>query len=472
MIDKKITFIILLLFFALQLIWAQVPETISNQGILTDNVGNLFPEGNYNGIKYFKSRNSFAPHIIQNVNSDDTIVVDYLIGTLADGGRSKQTYNYNKNGNRTSFSLEYWENGAWLPYWLHTYTYDLEGNMNLELHKNWDGAQFANSLRRIFTYDSNNNIILDMYETWDGSQWKNASLYTYTYNFSGYMTSQLYQAWNDSEWVTNRRETYTNDFNGNRISELWEIRDVDRMVNNWRTTLNYNANGNLIAWQSETWDSTKWNKSRRYSAIYDADEKLVNELYENVEDNQWNNDQRITYTYDSNSNLTERLFEVWNGYWAGQSRQTYVYDSYGRMILGLGERWWENKWHPYDQWFEAQDNLGNISSTIASTVNIFYSVLTDNSDPLSVNHLYSLSQNYPNPFNPSTTIKYSINNRSSVILKIYDLLGKEVSVLVNKRQSAGNHEVLFNAKDLPSGVYFYRITTENISITKKMLLLE
>jgi len=92
---------------------------------------------------------------------------------------------------------------------------------------------------------------------------------------------------------------------------------------------------------------------------------------------------------------------------------------------------------------------------------------TDNKTPDS----YSLSQNYPNPFNPSTTIKYSVPDLSNVNLKVYNLIGQEVAELVNKELQSGNYEVTFDAANLPSGVYFYRLQAGNFVDTKKMLLL-
>ena len=91
---------------------------------------------------------------------------------------------------------------------------------------------------------------------------------------------------------------------------------------------------------------------------------------------------------------------------------------------------------------------------------------------------FKLFQNYPNPFNPTTTIKYSIpavgaNNADPlVMLKIYDLLGREIRTLVNKRQKAGNYSVQFNAGNLPSGIYFYRLQAGSFVQTKKMILLK
>ena len=85
---------------------------------------------------------------------------------------------------------------------------------------------------------------------------------------------------------------------------------------------------------------------------------------------------------------------------------------------------------------------------------------------------YELSQNYPNPFNPSTTIRYSVPERSNVVLKIYDILGSEVSTLVNEDKDAGIYSVNFNASHLASGIYFYRLHAGSFVETKKMILMK
>ena len=85
---------------------------------------------------------------------------------------------------------------------------------------------------------------------------------------------------------------------------------------------------------------------------------------------------------------------------------------------------------------------------------------------------YKLSQNYPNPFNPVTTIKYQFPERGFVTLKVYDVLGNEVATLVNEEKPAGGYEVEWNASDLPSGIYFYRMRAGNFIDTKKLILLK
>jgi acetyl esterase/lipase len=84
---------------------------------------------------------------------------------------------------------------------------------------------------------------------------------------------------------------------------------------------------------------------------------------------------------------------------------------------------------------------------------------------------FTLSQNYPNPFNPTTTIKYELPKSSVVRLSVYDILGREVAVLVNESRNAGGYEVKFDASGLSSGVYCYRLQAGNFVQTKKLLLL-
>jgi hypothetical protein len=85
---------------------------------------------------------------------------------------------------------------------------------------------------------------------------------------------------------------------------------------------------------------------------------------------------------------------------------------------------------------------------------------------------FNLAQNYPNPFNPSTTIKFELPRASRVALTVYDVLGRQVSVLVNERRNAGVYEVKFDGSELASGVYFYRIQAGDYVATKKLVLMK
>lgn len=83
---------------------------------------------------------------------------------------------------------------------------------------------------------------------------------------------------------------------------------------------------------------------------------------------------------------------------------------------------------------------------------------------------YQLSANYPNPFNPSTMIEFQIPQEGFVSLKVYNTLGEEIATLVNKNLNIGKYSVNFTATDLPSGLYIYKLQTNNFTSSKKMLL--
>ncbi|RLI60873.1 MAG: hypothetical protein DRO67_08590 [Candidatus Asgardarchaeum californiense] len=101
-----------------------------------------------------------------------------------------------------------------------------------------------------------------------------------------------------------------------------------------------------------------------------------------------------------------------------------------------------------------------------------YTWITDVDNDITNVNEFLLKQNYPNPFNPTTTIKYDIREISFVSLKAYDVLGSEITTLVNEEKPVGTYEVVFNASQYPSGIYFYRLQTGNFVETKKMILLK
>jgi len=107
-------------------------------------------------------------------------------------------------------------------------------------------------------------------------------------------------------------------------------------------------------------------------------------------------------------------------------------------------------------------------SLFKTTTSTFVSVEDVRFEPTS----FSLEQNYPNPFNPSTKIKYSIPQISQVQIKIFDVLGNEIEILVNEEKPSGTYDITWYAEQLPSGVYFYRIAAGSFVETKKMILMK
>ena len=94
------------------------------------------------------------------------------------------------------------------------------------------------------------------------------------------------------------------------------------------------------------------------------------------------------------------------------------------------------------------------------------------SDKTGVPETYKIEQNYPNPFNPITNIKFQIKKPGLVTLKVYDILGREVTTIINKELEAGYYNYQWNASMLASGIYFYRITAGDYIEVKKMILMK
>ncbi len=119
----------------------------------------------------------------------------------------------------------------------------------------------------------------------------------------------------------------------------------------------------------------------------------------------------------------------------------------------------------------ATDSSGNNTSEFSSC---FFAVTTDiERDPVAeLPSEYELFQNYPNPFNPVTNIRFSIANREWVRLDVYDILGKRVTTLVDGYVEAGEFNVEFDASELPSGIYIYRMTAGSFSMSKQLTLLK
>jgi hypothetical protein len=115
-------------------------------------------------------------------------------------------------------------------------------------------------------------------------------------------------------------------------------------------------------------------------------------------------------------------------------------------------------------------NMSLVSNYVILTSTVITSVEQENSSIIVDD--FRLGQNYPNPFNPSTTINYTLPKNGDVTLKVFDVLGREVKMLVNQTQQAGNYNVSFNASDLPSGIYFYELNSNNFVQVKKMMLLK
>jgi hypothetical protein len=114
----------------------------------------------------------------------------------------------------------------------------------------------------------------------------------------------------------------------------------------------------------------------------------------------------------------------------------------------------------------------DIRTMIISKILIFFSMISSAGKEASLPHKIVLEQNYPNPFNPTTAISYQLSAVSTIALKVFDVLGREVATIVNDKEQPGTHTVRWDASHVPSGVYYYRLEANNVRLTKRMLVLK
>ncbi len=419
-----------------------------------DSKGNqtLYFEEEWDGTEWV---NSFKREMEYDENGNMT---SRLFSEWIDGNWEAytwQTYEYSPDGLEEILLVQIWEDGSWVPSARYTDRYDENGNHIAAIIEFDNEGVLENWRKTEFTYDENGNRLTWSTFWWEDDAWEETYKYLYEYDSENRIISSNYFSDTDSDSLEAKEVTIYSYF-PNELKEAsitYDYVDGD-LVPNSRSTTDLNTNGDRTYVLDETF---------------------------NVDSLKWENSSQSTFTYNNDGKPTERIFQVWaDEIWVNAQRALFEYDLAGNITYQSFQGWFEGKWVPFTT---------SITIEISDELTFWYrggEVFLFYGDPVSVvNEVdqlptkFGLEQNYPNPFNPSTTIQYSIPvvdalsgvEVQRVSLKIYDILGNEVTTLVNKNQSPGIYEVNFNAGGLSSGVYFYSIQAGKTVQTKKMMLL-
>jgi hypothetical protein len=228
-------------------------------------------------------------------------------------------------------------------------------------------------------------------------------------------------------------------WDGKVIADLGEESDLTNWFygilaqNGYSTFLSKSPTGNMLAAQ--------W-------AVGALGDTLIDLFYSTREGGEWSEPVNMTNT----DNITEAISHM-APYMADNGDGTYTFFSM----------------YAYDASGAYPPNDVARTVVYVSPITITGTSVIDNPSYLNT---FELSQNYPNPFNPSTQIRYSIAENSKVVVKVFDMLGREVTTLVNTTQDAGSYSINFDASKLSSGMYLYTINAGSYSATKKMILMK
>lgn len=176
--------------------------------------------------------------------------------------------------------------------------------------------------------------------------------------------------------------------------------------------------------------------------------------------NSTNGSKATYYTYSTNRGQT----------WAQEERISDTTDAFaGFGMYGHYQSFTTDSFRVYSAWGDLRQGLNNLNVYYSwRSLPVLSGILAETNSPKE----YYLKQNFPNPFNPMTTISYELPAPSSVRVQIFDALGRTIKTLVNGNQKAGMYSVTWDAADYASGIYFYKLETEDFRDTKKMILLK
>lgn len=378
-----------------------------------------------------------------------------------------------------------WDGAKWVGEFRSTYYYTGGIYTSEEITQMWSGSQWVNYARQTYTYDGLSRLLSSTAQDWETSLWVNSQRYTYSYGGGTLFTEMLVEDWEGGAWVNSLKTTfvYSGDLVSTATTQSWQ---GGGWVNTTKTIYSYNAGNRVTEFLLQSWQGGSWVNLSRFTYTYDAHYNMTQSLSQTWQGGVWVNTYKDEYTYDGSDRETLHISSLWvEPMWmatdadtskysgdllieevhygillASLTRGQYTYDAHGNRIVDLDQTWSGAAWV----------NTGRH----VFVYEVSMAVLIDGEQ---LPAAFELAQNYPNPFNLSTTIRYNLHRSSQVRVAVYNLLGQEVATLDDGVQRAGVYETAWQGVDawgrpVASGVYFYRITADGLSATRKMILLK
>jgi len=423
---------------------------------------------------------------------------DWLIDNWV--GNYRSTYDYYQDGRSHRYFEEGYDGNDWYNQRRITHEYNDFGSESLLSIENWLNGNWVYSYKRILEYDNDNSLVLDLRESWEHGELSHISTSSYTYTSLNKIASYNYEV------VAQGRRTYGDryvnyfDETGNLTKRETQVWENDEWINSYLFSYEYYPNGNTKTFLFREWEDSTWNNSFRLERVYDEMGNIfisTNFVWrEGVLENSWrethsynDNHQELTllseslnnenpqniyfyeYQYDEYGKETYYIYKQWiNEEWEGKYRRFRNYNEDGNVVDGIAEIW-DNGWKPGNYSFSYPGPDGYSRWGVE-----YYKMKAHYSKVESVDYSspnkYELFQNFPNPFNISTQIYFMLSSETQVKLEVFDILGQRISVLINEELPKGTHSIDYKAAGISSGVFIYRLSTEEFIQTKKMILLK
>lgn len=360
---------------------------------------------------------------------------------------------------------------------------------NHAVEQQWKNGEWKETVVKDWTFDDNHLLLGYLEKHWVENKLVPVSRFTNT-NLQGHLSERIMEQWNDTLelWLPTMKESCLYDDKGNFTQSITYRWDGSEFVLWYRLLSSFDGEGKRIKTVSQEWKDGQWisdqvteykfnsqgnllersNLSRKDSVLV-PDKKsstVYDSLGREIETNNSENYRELTQ-YGVNGNSTERIIQFHNfGKWTNSDKTITKLDSLGNIIEIISQLYnsppptWKNA----VRWVYGYKKVG-IHTPVFATNN-------KEVEPPKEAQQFHLSHNFPNPFNATTQIQYTVPHRALVTLIVYDILGKEISVLVDETKDAGNYTVTWNGQNVASGAYFYRMVSEGFAETGKMCLVK
>lgn len=369
--------------------------------------------------------------------------IDSIMVAFLNGNYNKLVFSYDEKNLISSMEFFGKLNNSWRLHSRVRYIYDSLSNITNYFYDLWADNWF-NYLWEKREYNEKGERTISRHKIWDNSGWENDSQVFSIIDSVNEIRSEITQNWINNSWV-NSTKISTDLFPENlKEKKLMEI-----------------------------WDNNAWQYDMLQDIVYDKPEKIKSVITRKWDGLSWNNYVKANIITSKELEVMQ-VYQIWEDEkWNDAERYIYNTDATGWFLNGRYEIFEYNTWIPGEGNLSIYNPDGFELNYLAKGIDVYYASPLDVKNETSVQIKdFNLSQNYPNPFNPSTVINYSIFNEGRVTLTVFDMLGRQVQKLVDEYKPAGNYSVNFNAANLPSGVYFYKLTTNNKSSVNKMQLIK
>jgi hypothetical protein len=343
------------------------------------------------------------------------------------------------------------------------YYYDKDGRIDSILYNKWDDT-FNTFIplenKRKYTYDNNARL-----KSIKASYKDSINLvFEYFYDGSGNLVLSTIMQALGLNYILDTTSCIIREYDSqNRIIFRKDLNLLDSSFT--QNIFDYDSLGNInFLTQSSTYNGIRNDLNKYYK--FDELNKLTSEIiYTNYFDSTWYQNYEIFNDYDEQGRI-KKISE----------QRFFSYNSNGNLdtlkSYGASSSYLNNKGTFVDSYGNSLNFALSFPHNYGITNFYYKNDLTDIKENNVIKNSFTLSQNYPNPFNPTTNITYSISKQSLVKLELFDILGRKVKTLVNKYHSIGLYHYELNMSNYPSGIYVYKLSNENNSIIKKMILLK